>query len=91
MGPALAACAAVFLFVFAAAALSPTGMQVGGYVPFTLDGYATWRCPIWSNGRFGPSLGPAWFAVVAILLTGVLLFIRPPLVVGSERRGSMPS
>ena len=34
MGPALAATAAVVAFVFAAAAASPTGMQLGGYLPF---------------------------------------------------------
>ena len=34
MGPALVATAGVVLFVFAAAAASPTGMQLGGYVPF---------------------------------------------------------
>jgi hypothetical protein len=76
MGPALAACAAVFLFVFVAAALSQTGMQVGGYVPFTFDGYATALSDL-VKWTLGPSLGPAWFAVVALLLTGLLQFIRP--------------
>ena len=35
MAPAFVASAAVVLFVFAAAAASPTGMQLGGYIPFT--------------------------------------------------------
>ena len=35
MMPALLATAAVVTFVFAAAAASPTGMQLGGYLPFS--------------------------------------------------------
>lgn len=84
MGPALASCAVFFLFVFAAAALSPTGMQVGGYRRFTLDGYALALSDL-VKWTFGPSLGLPWLAVLAILLTGVLLFNSAALVVGSER------
>lgn len=41
MGPTLVATAGVVVFVFAAAAISPTGMRTAGYEPFSVGGYLT--------------------------------------------------
>jgi hypothetical protein len=72
MGPAIAASAGVVLFVFTVAALSPTGMRLGGYLPFSLRGYvaALNDLDLWSAGVSAPApwLGPLGLGVVALLI-----------------------
>ena len=67
MGPALIAVAAAVAFVFAAAALSPTGMRLGGYVPF-------------SAGEYGVALDDLalWSVGVTLPLTWIM-----PLLIGA--------
>jgi hypothetical protein len=85
MGPAVAATAAVVLFVFAAAAASPTGMRLGGYAPFAwsdyesaLDALSGWTLGISGAARW---LGPLLIAGIAVLLAW-----RPPEWLGSRAR-----
>lgn len=85
MGPALGAAAAVVLFVFAAAAASPTGMQLGGYRPFAWPEFAgalnvllgwTLGVGVWSGG----------IAAALILVLALALWLRPPQWLGSQAR-----
>jgi hypothetical protein len=85
MGPALAATAAVAAFVLAAAAASPTGMRLGGYVPFgwgdfglALDNLSGWTIGVSAIGRW---LGPLLIAGVSLAL-----FLRPPAWLGARGR-----
>jgi hypothetical protein len=77
MGPALVATAAVPLFVFAAAAMSPTGMRLGGYEPFSLSHYAAALddLALWSAGLSGPW---PWVVPVLLGLVAVLLAVKRP-------------
>ena len=80
MGPALAATATVVLLVFTAAALSPTGMRVGGYEPFSASHYARRArrsCPlvgrVWvpsGHGSFRSRLAPSRLGSPSALLNG---------------------
>jgi hypothetical protein len=72
MGPAVAATAAVLIFVFTAAALSPTGMRLGGYEPFAASHYAAALddLALWSAGVSAP-----WPWLVPLLLGGAALAI----------------
>ena len=85
MGPALAAAAGVILFVFAAAAVSPTGMRLGGYAPFSERDFtaALYDLGVWSAGVATPLplLAP-------LLVAGAALFIlyRRPAWLGSHAR-----
>jgi hypothetical protein len=85
MGPAFAATAGVVLFVFAAAAASPTGMQLGGYVPFD------WR-NFWIalNAMTGWTAGLTFIRdwVAPLFLGGAALWVglRPPRWLGSRAR-----
>jgi len=85
MGPALAATATVVLLVFTAAALSPTGMRVGGYEPFSAPHYvaALDDLALWSAG-----LGSFWPWIVPLALGTVALglAIRAPQWLGSRAR-----
>jgi hypothetical protein len=85
MGPALAATAGVFAFVFTAALLSPTGMRLGGYLPFAAPHYAAALddLALWSAGLAASS---PW--LVPLLLGGVALFVavRRPDWLGSRAR-----
>ena len=70
MGPALVATLGVVLFVFTAAALSPTGMRLGGYQPFSAPHYAAALddLALWSAG-----LSAAWPWLIPLLVgTGAL-------------------
>ena len=85
MGPALGATVAVVAFVFGAAAASPTGMRLGGYVPFdwpdyglALDDLAGWTLGVSGIARW---LGPLLIAGAAALLAW-----RPPAWLGSRAR-----
>lgn len=65
MGPALIATAGVVGFVFTAAILSPTGMRLGGYEPFSAPhfAHALNDLALWSVG-----LGGSWPWLVPLLL-----------------------
>src|SRR3954447_2324156 len=65
MGPAVAAAIAVLIFVFAAAALSPSGMRLGGYRPVSASHYgaALDDLVVWSTGLSAP-----WTWLVPLLL-----------------------
>lgn len=85
MGPALATTVGVTLFVFAAAAASPTGMRLGGYEPFSAQNYvaAIDDLALWSAG-----LGTPWPLFVPLLLAAAALLIaaRKPIWLGSSAR-----
>lgn len=73
--PAFAACALAMATVVVAAASSPTGMQVGDYVRFSLGD--------WSHGivtmattTLGLSWGGAWIAVILVPLVVMLAWRR---------------
>jgi hypothetical protein len=85
MGPALAVTVGVLLFVLTAAALSPTGMRLGGYTPFSERGYtsALDDLALWTAGLSTPV---PWLA--PFLIGGVALFVavRRPDWLGSRAR-----
>ena len=85
MGPALAATAAVVLFVFAAAAASPTGMQLGGYLPFAWHEFFAGL-----NDMTGWTAGLDWLrdwvAPLALGCVAVWIGLRPPKWLGARAR-----
>ena len=85
MGPALLATAAVVVFVLTAGVLSPTGMRLGGYEPFSAPHFAIALndLTLWSVG-----LGSAWRWIVPILVGGIALAIGvlQPKWLGSRAR-----
>jgi len=85
MGPAVGATAAVFASVFAAAAVSPTGMRLGGYLPFDWAGYGLALDDLagWTLGvsAIVPWIGPALLAAAAAVIA-----VRPPAWLGSRGR-----
>jgi hypothetical protein len=85
MAPAITGTALVIAFVFAAAALSPTGLRVGGYNPFSarLFAGALNDVALWSIG-----LGARWPWLVPICLglLALVLLARPPQWLGSRAR-----
>lgn len=85
MGPALIATAAAVVFVFAAAAASPTWMRLGGYQAFDWRSYATALDDLaaWSAGI---TLPLRWVGPVAIALAAASIALRPPLWLGSRAR-----
>lgn len=85
MGPALLATAAVVGFVFAAAAASPTGMRLGGYLAFQWRDYAAALGDLaaWTVGIGFP---PAWLAPLAVALAAGLIALRPPQWLGGRAR-----
>jgi hypothetical protein len=72
MGPALVTSAAAVAFVFAAAALSPTGFRLGGYEPFAVQHYAAALDDLaaYSAGFAAPVvwLVPALVGAIALLI-----------------------
>jgi uncharacterized membrane protein len=85
MGPALGACAAVLLIVFGAAFLSPTGLQVGGYMPFTFLDY-TMALSDLTAWTLGLTFSIRWLAVVVLLAVGAWMAFRSPTWLGSRGR-----
>jgi uncharacterized membrane protein len=78
LGPALLAMFAVIAFVFTAAAISPTGMRLGGYVPFSVREYgvALDDLALWSAGLTLPF---AWLMPVLVGATALWIgWARPP-------------
>jgi len=93
LGPAMAVCALVIAGVMIAAAMSPKGMRVGGYSPFTLDlyGNAMKDLTVTTVGLAGSPwwLLPAVFAIMAVVIgmwppswIGRWRFLLPLLILG---------
>ena len=85
MGPALVATAAVVLFVFTAAALSPTGMRLGGYAPYSDRDYAIALddLSLWSAGISAPL---PWLIPFLIGLAALIIAVRRPSWLGRRAR-----
>lgn len=83
MGPALIATAAVIAFVFTAAALSPAGMRLGGYLPFSGRDYiaALDDLTLWSAGLEAPL---PWLVPLLACAAAVLIALRRPDWLGSR-------
>ena len=85
MGPALAAAAGVLVLVVVAAAMSPTGMGVGGYQPFS------WK-DLWralgdlSASTFGLNALPAWLPLAGVVVVTASIALRPPAWLGTRSR-----
>ena len=86
MGPAVAACAAVLARVLGAAFMSPTGLQVGGYTPFTLHDYVVALSDL-TGWTLGLTFSVRWLAIPVLLVIGGVLVARPPEWLG--RRGRL--
>lgn len=85
MGPALGAAAAVVMFVLAAAAASPTGMRIGGYLPFRADDFLQALGDI-ASATPGLPLSASWLAALLAAILALGLFIRQPAWMGSRAR-----
>jgi len=85
MGPALGASAAALLLAVVPAVVSRTGLQTGGYNPFTVHNYLTGLSNLetWTVGWTFPAGG---LAVVALLGIGVAILVRHSLVARSQAR-----
>lgn len=85
VGPALVVPAAVVGLVFAAAAASPTGLRLGGYLAFSWRDYgaALGDLAAWTVGM---GMRPAWLGPAALALTAGFLAVRPPQWLGSRAR-----
>ena len=81
VGPALLATVAVVLFVFAAAAASPAGMRLGGYLPFEWRDYvaAFDALAAWTTGFVVPV---PLVLPVALALAVLAVAIRPQAWLG---------
>ena len=77
MGGALAATVGVIAFVFTAAALSPTGMRLGGYLPFSGRDYvvALDDLALWSAGFAAPL---PWLVPLLACAIAVVIAVRRP-------------
>jgi hypothetical protein len=85
MGPALGACAAVLAIVVGAAFLSPTGLQVGGYMPFSVHDYIIALSDL-TGWTLGLTFSFRWLAILVLLAVGGLLVARPPEWLGRRAR-----
>ncbi|HEX5258214.1 MAG TPA: hypothetical protein VFW35_05470 [Sphingomicrobium sp.] len=85
MGPALGAAAAAALFALVPAVVSPTGLQTGGYNPFTVRNYLLGLSKLdeWTVGWMFPA---HWIAAVALLGTGAAILVRQPAMMASRAR-----
>jgi hypothetical protein len=85
MGPAVVASLGVIVFVIAAAALSPTGMRLGGNEPFSPSLYATALddLALWSAGL---SLPWPWLVPLAAGVAALFVAVRPPDWAGGRTR-----
>ena len=85
MMPALLATAAVVAFVFAAGAASPTGMQLGGYLPFSWREFAAGLNDM-TGWTAGLNLLRDWVAPGALAATALWIGARPPKWLGGRAR-----
>lgn len=77
LGPALIAAAAVPVFVFSAAALSQTGMRVGGYMAFSWAEYGEALRAL-AGWTFGLTALNGWLALLIIAGAVLLITLKPP-------------
>jgi hypothetical protein len=85
MGLALVTTFAVAAFVFAAAAASPTGMRLGGYVPFDWTGFAG-ALDALVQSTIGVSAPVPWLGPIVIGAAALAIAIRPPEWLGERGR-----
>ena len=85
LGPSLVATAGVVLFVFAAAAASPTGMQLGGYVPFAWRDFFAALNDL-TGWTAGLDLLRDWVAPVLLAAVALWIGLRPPKWLGGRAR-----
>jgi hypothetical protein len=85
MGPAVIATIAIVAFVFAAALVSPTGMRIGGYVPFSWGDYGAALDHL-TGSATGLAAIPWWARLPPIAAAAVAVVIRPPLWLGARGR-----
>ena len=85
MAPSFVASAAVVLFVLAAAAASPTGMQLGGYLPFAWRNYFAALNDLmgWTAGL---NLSRDWVAPALLAIVALWMGLRPPNWLGTRAR-----
>lgn len=85
MGPALLGTFGVVIFVFAAASLSPTGMRLGGYEPFSAPHYAVALddLALWTAGLSAPW---PWIVPLALGIVALAIALRRPQWLGSRAR-----
>jgi hypothetical protein len=84
-GPALLATAAVIGLVFAAAAASPIGMRLGGYLPFDWGDYGSALGDL-STWTAGLALPLSWLGPLLVALAACWSALKPPLWLGSRAR-----
>jgi hypothetical protein len=85
MGPALAATIAVAAFVFAAAAASPTGMRLGGYLPFDWSGFVGALDSL-AGATVGAAFPAPWLGPLVIGAAALIVAVRPPALLGARGR-----
>ena len=85
MAPAFLACAGVLVLMLLPAIVSPTGLQTGGYNPFSFHNYVVGlsNMETWTAGLMFPT---HWLAIVALLGIGVAILVRPPDPMRSRSR-----
>ena len=85
MGPSLVATVAVIAFVFGAAGLSPTGLRLGGYTPFSLSDFvsALDNLTLWSAGISSPL---PWLIPLLTGAAALFIMVRRPVWLGSRAR-----
>jgi hypothetical protein len=83
MGPAAVVAAAVPILVIIAGMMSPSGMRVGGYVPFSWEDLfrALGDLSAWT---FGFTMVPAELPLGAVALMTALVAVRPPKWLGTR-------
>ena len=77
LAPSLIAAAAVPVLVFSAALLSPTGMRVGGYIPFSWEQYGEALSAL-AGWTFGLTATNGWLALPIVALAFALIILWPP-------------
>lgn len=85
VGPAIGACVLVLALVLGAAFASPTGLQLGGYIPFSFGDYsvALSNLTAWTLGL---TFSFRWLAILALAGIGTAIIVRPPVSMGSRAR-----
>ena len=85
MGPALLGTLGVVIFVFTAASLSPTGMRLGGYEPFSAPHYAAALddLALWTAGLAAPW---PWIVPLALGAVALVIALRKPEWLGPRSR-----
>jgi hypothetical protein len=85
MGSAIGACVFAAGFIYLAAKLSPLGLRLGGYTPFTFGDYSGALADL-SAWTIGLPFGVHWLAPIALLAIGGWLVVRPPQWLGHRAR-----